>query len=247
METDYPKINTLFKRDENNIIIPTAMTCDEFEYLKNCKWECTEKIDGTNMHVDLVGNKDGELEIKFYGKTDKTNIPQHLKEKLTTLFTIETLQKTFADQLNDILHNGLRVSIYGEGYGMKIQKGGNYISKDVGFILFDVKVGDWWLKRNDCEIIAEKINIPIVPLIGYMTISEAIEYVRTGFKSTVSENKEYEAEGLVLKTPLGLKFRNGERIITKLKTVDFRKYNQKYGNAIVEQKVNTNYNESKHK
>lgn len=99
----------------------------------------------------------------------------------------------------------------------------NYIKNDVGFILFDVKVNNWWLNRDACQDIASKLNIPIVPFIGYMTLPEAIEYVKAGFKSVIAENKDYDAEGLVLKTPHGLQFRNGERIITKIKTVDFRK------------------------
>ena len=32
---EYQKINTLFKRDANNIIIPTEYTLEEFEYLNN--------------------------------------------------------------------------------------------------------------------------------------------------------------------------------------------------------------------
>lgn len=59
-----------------------------------------------------------------------------------------------------------------------------------------------------------------------MTIPEAIEFVRNGFKSTIAENKDYEAEGLVLKTPDGLLGRNGERLITKIKTKDFRQLNK---------------------
>lgn len=43
MNTEYQKINTLFMRDENNIIIPDMFTCPEFEYLKDLKWEATEK------------------------------------------------------------------------------------------------------------------------------------------------------------------------------------------------------------
>lgn len=79
-------------------------------------------------------------------------------------------------------------------------------------------------------------------MIGYMTISEAIEYVKGGFKSTVAENPEYDAEGLVLKTPFALQFRNGQRIITKIKTCDFQKYRNKYGDGPVEQKLNPKYN-----
>ena len=71
-----------------------------------------------------------------------------------------------------------------------------------------------------------------------MTIPEAIDFVKKGFKSTIAENKDYDAEGLVLKTPDGLLLRNGERIITKLKTCDFQKYKAKYGDGPAEQRVN---------
>lgn len=84
-----------------------------------------------------------------------------------------------------------------------------------------------WLLRKNLEDIADKIGIKIVPLVGYMTLSEAIEYVKKGFVSNISENREYKAEGLVLKTPEGLLDRQGKRIITKLKTVDFEKLKNK--------------------
>ena len=119
------------------------------------------------------------------------------------------------------------ITLYGEGYGTKIQKGGNYISNDVDFILFDIKVGDWWLDRKSYTEIAETLSIKTVPFLGYMTIPQATEMVRKGFKSTISENKNYDAEGLVFKTPNGIKLRNGERIILKIKTIDFIKYNNK--------------------
>ena len=49
----YQKIQTLFLRDDKNIIIPDQFTYPEFEYLKDNKWECTEKIDGTNIRIEL--------------------------------------------------------------------------------------------------------------------------------------------------------------------------------------------------
>ena len=130
------------------------------------------------------------------------------------------------------------VCIYGEGYGASIQKyGERYISNDVNFILFDVKVNEWWLKRKYCEDIAKKCNINIVPLIGHMTIPEAVEFVKKGFKSRISEDKDLNAEGLVLRTTCGLRFRNGERIITKIKTCDFDKFKAVYGDNPKPQKV----------
>lgn len=218
----YQKIQTLFLRDDKNIIIPDQFTYPEFEYLKDNKWECTEKIDGTNIRIELDFNvhDDGvrEVNVNFKGRTDEATIPAHLYRRLKELFDNVNWLEVF-----DITST-TSITLYGEGYGTKIQKGGNYISSGVDFILFDVKVDKWWLQRDAVEDVANKLNIKIVPLIGYMTIPEAIEYVKKGFKSTIAENKDYDAEGLVLKTTTGLLRRNGERLITKIKTVDFRKY-----------------------
>lgn len=228
---EYQKIQTLFKRDERNIIIPDQFTYPEFEILKDLKWECTEKIDGTNIRIELEssGNPEDGIIMSFKGRTDKAVIPEHLLTKLNWLFDRERLMEVLniTDETQDC-----NITLYGEGYGAKIQKGGNYISNDVNFILFDVKIGKWWLDRESIKDIANKLGINAVPLMGYMTIPEAIEYVKKGFKSTIAENKDYDAEGLVLKAPCGLLKRDGERLITKIKTVDFRKYQLAYPNKL---------------
>lgn len=228
---EYQKIQTLFKRDERNIIIPDQFTYPEFEVLKDLKWECTEKIDGTNIRIELSssGNPEDGIIMSFKGRTDKAIIPEHLLTKLNWLFDREHLMEALniTDETQDC-----NITLYGEGYGAKIQKGGNYISNDVNFILFDVKIGKWWLDRESIKDIANKLGINVVPLMGYMTIPEAIEYVKEGFKSTIAENKDYDAEGLVLKAPCGLLKRDGERLITKIKTVDFRKYQLAYPNKL---------------
>ena len=243
--TEYQKIQTLFKRDEKNIIIPSMFTLPEFEYLKDCKWETTEKIDGTSMRVELlpVINEDGTVRkvlYEFKGRTDKAQIPPHLMDKMHKLFDYDKLVEYFYPEGKP---DPAPITLYGEGYGMKIQKGGNYIKNDVDFILFDVRIGHWWLNREACEEIAAYLNLKIVPFMGYMTIQEAIDFVKKGFKSTIAENKDYDAEGLVLKTPYGLLLRSGERLITKIKTCDFQKYQKTYGDNPVEQKVNPKYQE----
>ena len=239
----YPKISTLFKRDQNpgkyhNCIMPNeGFTQPEFEFLRGCKFECTEKIDGTSMSVHIIpvdytdiGNSfKVNYTVEYHGKTEKADTPKHLQTKMEQLFPAEKMLEVFnknvtyenvEDAIKEVNHG--KVIVFGEGYGVKIQKGGNYISNDCGFILFDVTVDGMFLLRESLEDIASKLEIPIVPLIGYMTVDEAIEFVKKGFKSTIAENKDYDAEGLVLKTPMGLLNRKGERIITKIKTCDFR-------------------------
>ena len=92
-----------------------------------------------------------------------------------------------------------------------------------------IEVNDWWLLRNNVAEIAEKLGAPMVPYMVQFTIDEAIEFVRKGFKSTIAENKEYLAEGLVLTSPYGIKNRKGDRIIFKIKHTDFAKYKSYYG------------------
>lgn len=225
---EYQKINTLFLRDEKKVIIPSSFTCDEFEYLKDCKWECTEKIDGTNIRVYISREYDGEDDwlygVSFMGRTNNSTIPEHLNLKLQQIFYRVDWKTVFPS-----LMPGDSVCLYGEGYGNKIQKGSSYISNDVDFILFDVKYNNWWLERKNCEDIANKCGIKIVPIVGYMTIPEAIDLVKKGFKSSISEDKNLIAEGLVLKTPQGLLSRDGNRIITKIKHNDFVKFKNVYG------------------
>ena len=225
---EYQKINTLFLRDEKKVIIPSSFTCDEFEYLKDCKWECTEKIDGTNIRIYISREYDGEDDwlygISFMGRTNDSTIPEHLNLKLQQIFYRVDWKTVFPS-----LMPGDSVCLYGEGYGNKIQKGSSYISNDVDFILFDVRYNNWWLERKNCEDIANKCGIKIVPIVGYMTIPEAIDLVKKGFKSSISEDKNLIAEGLVLKTPQGLLSRDGKRIITKIKHNDFVKFKNVYG------------------
>ncbi len=205
---EYHKINSIYKRDmtkPNNPFIIGEFAEPEIAYLQNNQWEWTEKIDGTNIRVMYVGG-----EVKFGGKTDKADIPKHLLAKLNLLFPAEKLAAVFGET---------DACLYGEGFGYKIQSGGNYIQNDVDFYLFDVKVGNWWLKRDDVAGIAEKIgtNPPVV--ICHGTIHEAIKYVKRGFKSQFGTA---DAEGLVLRPAVELMSRSGARIITKVKCRDFQ-------------------------
>ena len=239
----YQKINTIFLRDEKGIIMPEkGLVSPELEYLRNLQFECTEKIDGTNIRFEIthqIINQICVFNVTYKGKSDNAIIPPHLLNYLINTFPKEKVLNSLGlvesmtqDDLN--LHNWSsfeavpNFTIYGEGYGTKIQNAGkDYIKNGVDFIVFDVKVNDLYLKTEDYRIIANKLGANVVPDMGMKTIDEAISFVEKGFKSIIAENKDFDAEGLVLKTPFGLKDRLGNRIILKIKTCDFRKLENK--------------------
>lgn len=229
----YQKIQTIFKRDMNpgpnhNKILYGDWTLPEFEVLKDAKWEATEKIDGTNMSYQ-IRTTDGVTSIQIVGKTPSAEIPAHLLDVMNKKLSVEKITEVFGKQnpSTGATEMPALIELFGEGYGKKIQKGGNYIPDHADFILFDIKITHIangkpvWLTRQACEEIAQMLGFDIVPLIGYFTLDEAVEYVKKGFKSVIAQNKDYDAEGLVLRAPLGLLTRMGERIITKIKHCDF--------------------------
>jgi len=205
----YHKIKTLWKREDvkpHNMMIGTYAE-PEFELLKDCQWEATEKVDGTNIRIMWDGNR-----VSFGGKTDNAQIPALLFEQLSHMFLGEHNEQKFEELFGED-----EVCLYGEGFGGNIQKGkGDY--GDFDFVLFDVRIGDWWLKRDGVQDIATKLDVPIVPIIATATLKELSDMVSDGFKSQWGD---FIAEGVVAKPAVELKTREGDRIITKLKHKDF--------------------------
>ena len=268
-ENTYQKINTIFMRDAKNVIMPyEPFTEPEFEYLRGLKWRASEKIDGTNMRIEVTKVPvwdDGiegrtingvEFKVRIAGKTDNAQIPKNLLKHMQEKYPDEKVLAALG--LKEFIpveeweneHNWLSYeqipniyTIYGEGYGEGIQSGGWYIKGGNEFIVFDVKVNDIYLKTDARDEIATKLGAPIVPFIGYFTIDEAIAFVRKGFRSRVAQNPDAKmAEGLVLRTDLGLRNRMGNRLIVKIKYEDFQKYRAVYGtDDPVEQPKNEKY------
>lgn len=208
--SQYHKIQTVFKRDPDNkfkTLLIGEYSLPEFEYLKHNKWVFTEKVNGTNIRIMFDGGTDSP--ILFGGKSDNSQIPALLVAMLNEKFL--PLQSQFAVSFPD------GVCLYGEGYGAKIEKeGGNY-RQDQGFVLFDVKVGDWWLQRESVEDIALNFEVDTVPIIGTGSLQDMVDFVKPGF---VSRWGNFNAEGIVARPVTELRTRSGDRIITKIKTRD---------------------------
>lgn len=227
---EYHKIMTVFNRDPANkhkTLLMGEYSTPEFEYLKDNLWVFTEKVDGINIRVMYDGQ-----EISFGGKTDRASIPAFLVKYLNEKFL------PLADKFRDFFSNTDDVCLYGEGYGAKIQKGGGNYRQDQSFVLFDVKIGDWWLQRESVEEIANELDIDIVPIIGEGTLSDMVNFVKNGFNSGWGD---FVAEGIVARPKTELKTRSGQRIITKIKHKDF----QQEGKISHEQKRTTETNEAK--
>lgn len=207
----YHKINSLYKRDATTkykTFLRGQWTQPEFELLAELEWIGTEKVDGTNIRIIWDGQA-----VSFAGRSDNAQLPGPLTNYLQTHFTPERMEHALQGP----------VTLYGEGFGGKIQKGSGY-SPDQRFILFDV----WaeaeplgvWLNRETVEGIAEGLDIPAVPVRYRGSLIGAEGMVFQGFQSGVAQS-ELIAEGLVLRPAAELRDRMGRRIITKIKYKDY--------------------------
>ena len=206
---EYNKIETIYERDIDGTkrLIEGKFRNETVAYLANCEWDFTEKIDGTNIRIHWDGHK-----ITFGGRSDKANIPAHLVNKLNETFLNDETEQLFEQKFGET-----EVTLFGEGYGVKIQNGGNY-RPDVGFILFDVLIGDNYQSRESVEDIAKAFALEIVPIVLRGTIQEAVDFVKTNPDSTIGKAK---MEGVVGRPKVELRDRCGHRIIVKIKCRDF--------------------------
>ena len=210
MMQEYPKIETLFERDTTGTkkLIPGKWRNETVEYLAPVEWEFTEKIDGTNIRIHWDGHK-----VTFGGRTERAQIPSKLVEFLNNTFGGETNAQLFEQKFGEN-----EVILYGEGYGPGIQAVGGMYRQDVSFILFDVFIGGFWLRRVDVFDIAKTFGIDMVPVIGHGTLAEAVELVKTKPMSTIGNAP---MEGIVARPLVEVKDRMGRRVIVKVKARDF--------------------------
>lgn len=207
MSVFYPKIDTLFERDPETFKVdPSRFKKEVYSIIK--AWEFTEKIDGTNILIDYSPE---EVDYYIRGRTKDAIIPQGVIDYIRCKVRNDDLSVLFGDK---------SVIIYGEGYGWKIQNGGEYVGgrKEQKFIVFDVKIGHYWLSRRAVEEVAKTLELSSVPFMAEMPIEHAVQVVRTGFISALGNKL---AEGLVGRPRIPLLESNGSRLILKLKTCDF--------------------------
>lgn len=227
----YHKIQGLYKRyregENKGKFIIGDYSIPEFELLKDITWEFTEKLDGTNMRIIfnrspesvILGNKQtikNEERIEIKGKSEKSQLNKELVETIRSSLDVTKFLYLFP-----VGADAPEVCIYGEGLSHKIQKGGKYFKEGKGykFIAFDINIGVTWMDRETVETMCNQLGIPVAPVVGRGTIADAIAMVKKGLKSTYGD---FIAEGLVIRPVYELKDRRAHRIITKIKTRDFK-------------------------
>lgn len=208
---EYTKIEIPFDRDMEGSkkLIEGKWRNETIEFLKDNQWICTEKIDGTNIGIVWDGYR-----VTYQGRTENAQIPAHLLNELLEMFGGDVNEELFEQKFGQ-----MKVILFGEGYGPKIQKGELYRS-DCSFILFDVYIPeqDLWMTRESVEDIAKAFGIEVVPIIFTGTLEEAIRYVKTKPKSTIGTAN---MEGLVCRPAVEVKDRRNRRVIVKVKVKDF--------------------------
>lgn len=210
---EYHKIETVFNRDTEGTkkLIDGDFRNETVKMLQNINWIWTEKVDGTNIRIHWDGHK-----VEFGGRTERAQIPVDLVNFLNAKFNNPETEELFEQKFGDS-----DVIMFGEGYGRKIQGVGSlYRPDDVSFILFDVCIGDVWLKRDSVEDIAKAFGIDVVPIAGIGTIRQAIDFVKGHPKSILSDKAPME--GVVVRPECELFDRMGRRLIVKIKVNDFK-------------------------
>ena len=263
----YSKIDTLWCRYKNlnkvelpnpkwkafqNKIIFGQFSDDYMEYIKDLKFDCFSKIDGTNSKIVyypstgecFCGGKTDNADIVGTGqKPFLDNIIDRIKPILAELFPKESAKFVpVTNDKNQIIRTDsgeyftptehgfytveveeVPVYIYGEFFGKKIQKGGNYDKDKNRFNIFDICVQGWYVPINMLNDYAVKLGLDVAPYIGQMSIPEAEKMVIEGFKTLVPNvsNPDYLEEGIVARPVVPIKDPRGKRIIVKIKTCDY--------------------------
>lgn len=212
---EYVKIETIYARDMGGTkkLMPGVFRNEIVEYLQDLPWYWTEKVDGTNIRIHWDGHK-----VEFGGRTDKAVIPPHLLKYLEEQFS-----KTEFEEMLEQLFGERDVIFFGEGYGAKIQNGGDYTEdgKSVGFILFDVMINGNYQEYENVHSIAKILGMDVVPVVGMGTLHDAVEYVKNRPISKLGKQIKF-MEGVVCKPGFELRDRTGKRIIVKIKWEDLK-------------------------
>ncbi len=246
MSTAYPKTENLFaavgEGKERRMIRSYRLP----EFGQIAQWLVTEKIDGTNIRLELNGGRSFTASVE--GRTDAAQLPKNFVSE--AIGDLEQLRFGLIEALNRLIpersDDAWAMTIYGEGYGAGIQKGGGSYSPTKKLRIFDVVtyrlvdtgllLPDWqrstplWRTWADVEATADALGIPTVPVVMRGAPTEMVaDWAEDGVHSAVAGlegTDDILAEGLIARTDPYLYNHRGGRVMFKCKTEDMRKMAQ---------------------
>lgn len=207
---EYQKIETLYRFDNVSKKYTHEFYNPIINYLKDCSWIVSEKIDGTNIRVHWDGHR-----VEWSGRTDASQLPKEVESLLQETFGESEIifEQNFGEK---------EVFLFMECYGGKIQ-GGLYGGKE-RLIGFDVMIGDTYLDKMIIKDIFDKFGVETVEFRVVPNLQVAIDYVMNYAEpSEHCDDKYNEIEGLVCVPAVRLYDHQGKRIIVKIKKKDLRK------------------------
>lgn len=205
---EYQKIETLYKFDNEIKRFRKEFYNPIVEYLKDCKWFGTEKVDGTNIRVLWNGHS-----FEFGGRTENAEIPKALMKVLTDNFNYD-MEILFEQKFGN-----KEVMLFMEGYAGKIQNGAYEGSEDI--IGFDVMIENIYLDKAMSKQIFEELGLKFVPVLEFENLQECIDYVINNKQSIIQPQSKIE--GLVCYPAVRIYDHQGKRIIIKIKNKDLAK------------------------
>lgn len=234
---EYPKTENLLARDPDT----HKLRLDEYRdpnFAQIKHWHVTEKIDGTNMRlVYMPRNKGVGQAVEVRGRSDRANVHPDLRAAMIDMFPVDDLSRVFDEFIGEQrIMEGAAVTIFGEGYGAGIQKGGGLLSPTKTFRMFDVMY-HWplteygtseqgtpykhsWCQPSTVEFLAGELGVPMVPIIIQQAeTQDVIDIVLGGFVSHVAP-LAVVPEGVVARTDPYLYNERGSRVMFKLKGAD---------------------------
>lgn len=169
-----------------------------------------EKIHGTSAHISWNAK---DQKVTFFSGGEK-------HERFMALFDADFLKLKFSETF--LTSN---VIIYGEAYGGKCQGMSATYGKDLKFIGFDIRIGEFWLDVPKAENICKSLNIEFVDYAKVSTDLDSLNMERDKDSTQAIRNGCGEGkirEGVVLKPLIEMTTNNGNRIICKHKRDEFK-------------------------
>lgn len=179
-----------------------------------------EKIHGTSANIHIDFKPEGNVLDRREGNERITYFSGGVKyEAFKALFNEQEL-------INKFRESGVHeLTIYGEGYGGKMQGMKATYGDKLKFIAFDVKIGHSWLDVPKAEEFVKNFNLEFVDYEKITTDLEEIDRVRDKESTQAIRNgcgTGKKREGIVLRPLIELRKNNNARIIAKHKNDDFR-------------------------